>query len=376
MTKAEFLHNPYNRVHIDSPPPTRAPLALHRLLPGYTPTPLIAAPRLASTLGIGKVWVKDESSRLGLPAFKILGASWAVACALADRLGEDQLRYDSFGELVGRAAALRPLTLAAATEGNHGRAVARMAALLGFAARIFVPAGTAAARIEAIAGEGAAVTIVEGTYDDAVARAAAEAGPRCLVISDTAWPGYEDIPRHVIAGYSTIFYEIDDELQRRGEGGPDVALVQIGVGALAAAVVRHYRRVDQGQMTNDERPRTKDQRPGKIVGLQSLVLRPTIVGVEPARAACVLASMRAGRIVSIPGPHDSIMAGLNCGTPSLVAWPVVSSGIDLFVAIEDKRAIEAIRALAADGLVAGETGSAGAGGLIEICAGPHLPSKD
>jgi diaminopropionate ammonia-lyase len=318
------------------------PLPFHRLLPGYATTPLIEAPGLAAKLGVAQVLVKDESQRMGLPAFKILGASWAVARALGRRLGAD-LSGASFAELVARVAPLRPLTLAAATDGNHGRAVARMAALLGLDAHILVPAGTAQPRVDAIAGEGARVEVVDGTYDDAVARSAALAGPRCLVISDTSWPGYEDTPRDVIAGYATIFREIDAELAARGAAPPEIIFVQVGVGALAAAVVRHYRQRSHA---------------------------PIIVGVEPERAACVLASLEAGRIVSIPGPHDSIMAGLNCGTPSLVAWPDVSRGLDLAMAIGDERAGEGMRALARDGVVAGETGAAGAGGLIDLCTAP------
>jgi diaminopropionate ammonia-lyase len=109
---------------------------------------------------------------------------------------------------------------------------------------------------------------------------------------------------------------------------------------------------------------------GRAIRPSSIVSRPAIIGVEPTRAACVLESMRAGRIISIPGPQDSIMAGLNCGTPSPVAWPEVSSGIDLFIAIEDEQAREAMRALARDDVVAGETGAAGAGGLIDLCTAP------
>jgi diaminopropionate ammonia-lyase len=241
---------------------------------------------------------------------------------------------------------LRPLTLATATDGNHGRAVARMAALLDLGAHIFVPDGTAQARIEAIAGEGADVTVVDGTYDDAVALAARQAGERCIVASDTSWPGYEEFPRRVIDGYSTILREVDAQLAAQAERGPDLVLVQIGVGALAAAVTRHYRRPD-------------------------LDVQPLVVGVEPTRAACALTSIWAGRIVSIPGPHDSIMAGLNAGTPSPVAWPVISTGIDLFVAVEDERAREAMRLLAAERVTAGETGAAGLAGLLGLLTGPE-----
>jgi len=326
------------------------PLDFHRGLPGYAPTPLRDARTVAAAVGAERVWVKDESSRLGLPAFKVLGASWAVYRVLCKRLGREPEWHD-LDELRTAFAPLGPLTVAAATDGNHGRAVAHMAALLGLDAQILVPAGTAQARVDAIAGEGAAVTVVDGSYDDAVARSAALAGPRCLVISDTSWPGYEDTPRDVIAGYATIFHEIDAALAQRDQPPPDLVFVQVGVGALAAALVRHYRQ--RSNVATSERSNA-----------------PAIVGVEPDRAACVLASLQAGQIVAIPGPHDSIMAGLNCGTPSLVAWPAVSGGIGMLMAIPDDRAREGMRALAADGVVAGETGAAGAGGLIDLCAAP------
>lgn len=331
-------------------PPTRAPLAFHRRLPGYAPSPLVEVPAIASKLGVGRLWVKDESSRLGLPAFKILGASWAVYRALAERLGAEPEPWEDLAALRARLvpggdAANPPLTLVAATDGNHGRAVARMAALLGLAAEILAPAGIAPARIAAIAAEGARVTVVDGSYDEAVARSAALADDRHLVISDTSWPGYEAVPRRVIEGYSTILWEIDDELARRGEPGPDLVVVQIGVGAFAAAVTRHYRR------------------PG-------VAPAPRIVGVEPEDAACLLASMRAGAITLVPGPHRSIMAGLNAGLPSLIAWPVLSAGVDLFAAIGDERAREAMRLLAASDVAAGETGAAGIGGLLELLTGP------
>lgn len=341
---ARVFRNPAAGRSVDPAPVPRGPLEFHRRLPGYSPTPLIKADSIASALGVGEVWVKDESNRLGLPSFKILGASWAAYRALVDRLGRDPGPWRTPGDLAVRLAPLRPLALATATDGNHGRAVARMAALLGFEARIFVPAGTTAARIEAIRGEGAAVWVVEGDYDDAVARAAREAGERCLVVSDTSWEGYDRVPRWVIEGYSTIFHEADEQLAAQGGGWPDLVAAQIGVGALAAAVVHHYRRPGRGKVCR-------------------------IAGVEPVGAACALAAMEAGRIVRIPGPHRSVMAGLNCGAVSKVAWPALAAGIDLFVAIEDDRACEAVRRLAGAGIVSGESGGAGLGGLLELLTG-------
>jgi diaminopropionate ammonia-lyase len=344
-TAGEVVVNPAARAAAATAPP-RAPLALHRRLPGYAVTPLHDTPTLASANGVAKVWVKDESSRLGLPAFKLLGASWAAYRALVARLGRDPAPGADIDELRRAFAPLRPLTLATATDGNHGRAVARMAALLGLDADVYVPRGTAAARVAAIEGEGARVTVVDGDYDHAVAAAAGTAGDRRLAIQDVGWPGYEQVPSWVVEGYATIFWEVDDQLAAAGEAGPDVVVVPVGVGGLAAAAVRHWRHQD---------------RRGP----------PRLLGVEPLAAACVLRSLEAGRIVTVPGPHDSIMAGLNCGTPSLVAWPLLRAGLDAVVAVADERARQAMRDLAGAGVVAGETGAASLAGLAEATGGPH-----
>lgn len=348
MTARVFYNSDRDRSRVVSAlsAPSRSPLAFHQRMKGYSPTPLISAPEIARLLGVGEVLLKIESSRLELPAFKILGASWAIYRALNTRIQCALDSWQTFDEFVQRLAPLPPLTLAAATDGNHGRAVAHMARLLGFQARIYVPAGTAQARIDGIVSEGAHVEVVNGTYDDAVVRSAQDASERCLVISDTSWAGYEDVPRWVMDGYSTIFWEIEDELARRGEKGPDLILVQVGVGALAAAVVDHY-----------QQPTRKSQ--------------PAIISVEPAHAACMLAAMEAGEIVTVPGPHDSIMAGLNCGRASIVAWPLCSPGIDAFIGIDDERAREAMRLLGEAGIVAGETGAAGLAGLLELLLGPE-----
>jgi diaminopropionate ammonia-lyase len=324
--------------------PDREAFDFHRKLPGYRPSPLVEAPSIAARLGVGTVWVKDESSRLGLPAFKVLGTSWAVYRALLRRIGGSVATWDTFDDLRDRFAPLKPLTLVAATDGNHGRAVARMARLLGLAAHILVPRDMTRARIEAIAGEGAEVTVVDGSYDAAVARSARLASDSALVISDTAWEGYTEIPRWIMAGYTTILRELDEQLARRGDTRVDLATVQMGVGGLATAVVWHYRRPE-------------------------LAEKPGIVGVEPLAADCVLESARAGHIVEVPGPHHSIMAGLCCGLPSPVAWPVISKGIDVCVAIDDGWARAAMRELAQAGVVSGETGAAGLAGLLALLSG-------
>jgi diaminopropionate ammonia-lyase len=328
-----------SRTHASQAPD---PVAFHQSMPGYAPTPLVSASELATLVGVASLVVKDQSRCFGLPAFKIVGASWAVNCALSELLGLPPAA--TFASLAVRARSLRPLKLVTATDGNHGRAVAHMAALLGLDATIYVPRGTVPARIDAIRGEGARLEVVDGPYDDAVARAAQDAGPRCLIVSDTSWPGYETTPRAVIAGYATIMHEIDAQLAALGAPRPDVVLVQNGVGALAAAVGAHY---------------------GGAHG-------PVLVAVEPVDAACMLESLAADRIVSVPGPHRSIMAGLNCGTLSMVAWPVLRSTFQLCITVDDDRARRAMRLLAHAGVESGESGASGLAGLLALREAPEF----
>jgi diaminopropionate ammonia-lyase len=271
--------------------PGEGPYEFHRRLPGCAPSPLREADVLAAEFGLERLWVKDESLRFGLPAFKVLGASWATYRALDRRLravtGSGFGRWYDLADLSSAVEPLRPLTLTCATDGNHGRAVAHMARRLGLEALIYVPLVMSEARRDAISGEGAQVVEVDGTYDDAVRLAALEQTPDRLVIADTSWPGYEDVPRWVIDGYSTIIREIETHATEHNVTAPDLVVVQIGVGALAASVIAAVRR---------------------WLGESVFIL-----GVEPTQAASTLASLEAGRLVQIPGPHDSIMAGLNCG---------------------------------------------------------------
>jgi diaminopropionate ammonia-lyase len=350
----------------------REALRLHQCLPGYEVTPLVDLPSIAESLGISRLMVKDESSRLGLPAFKVLGASWAVLRALEEHFGATLARemysVDGIrGWIRSLASTSGILTLAAATDGNHGRAVAYMARVLGLHAHIFVPRGTTEARIAAITGEGAEVSVVNGTYYDAVRRAQGSAGKDTLVIADTeakakakadaeAGPGGSThlTPKWVVEGYSTIFAEVDDQLERLSADDPDVVVVQMGVGALAAATLRHYK----GLAISTGEP---------VPSTGALRRRHTrVVGVEPDTAACVLASLQAGKPVVVPGPHDSIMVGLNCDTPSPVAWPSLLAGLDAAIAVDDAAAIQAVRHLYRSGLVSGETGAAGLAGMEQI----------
>jgi diaminopropionate ammonia-lyase len=372
VPRLEVLRNPLRGAVPPRPPRTPwRPSQLHQRLPGYAETPLIDLPGLAAELGVSRLMVKDESSRFGLPAFKMLGASWAsyqaLQALLVERTGEAIDLFTSVEQLEHLLSPLHPLALASATDGNHGRAVARFAAWVGLGARIFVPDGTSPARIAAIESEGATCTVVDGTYEDAVARAAQEAGDDCLVISDTSWPGYETVPLWVIEGYQTIFDEIAHQSIDTDRPPPTHVVVPIGVGALAAAVAQHYRLSDS---PSGETGRENARNPAtKMPNSLERQPEPVLVGVEPDTANCVMASARAGHLVAVPGPHRSVMAGLNCGMASPVAWPWVSAGFDWFVAGGDDLATTGMCHLADRGVVSGESGAATVGALAALAAG-------
>ena len=337
--------NPQVRQELRTPTPSPEPWVVHRKFPGYQPTPLRQLDDLARIAGVRAVHLKDESNRFGLPAYKILGASWATLRILERMLGSALEPWTNIDQLRERLEPLGRLKLITMTDGNHGRGVARVARWLGYTAEILIPWGTAQARIEGIESEGAIVTVVEGTYDDAVERAASSVAPGVILVSDHGWPGFEEVPSWVAEGYETIFLEIERQIADQQIAQPDLVLVQIGVGTLASAVVAHYRA--EGRATF-----------------------PTLVGVEPTGAACALHSIEAGKPVMLhAGADASIMAGLNCGTPSTAAWPALEDGIDAYLAIEDERAREAMRLLAAAGVVAGESGAASTGGLLELMKG-------
>lgn len=321
-----------------APPPATAPREqLHRFLPRFATTPTVDAASLATAWDVARVMVKDESARLGLGSFKVLGASWAVYRMLLRATGlPESTPLPDFDR-----HSVPDVRLVTATDGNHGRAVAHVARLFGLAADIFVPADTIAARIEAIRGEGARVTVVDGDYDDACAAAAAALSGDGWLVSDTTWPGHADGARWVVDGYSTMLTEIDEVL---APAAVDLVVVPVGVGSLAAAVVRHY-----------------CSRTGP---------RPRVVGVEPVDAACVGRSLAAGRVVQTPGPHGTVIAGLNCGIPSGVAWPLLAPTLSATVAIDSTDAESAMRRLLDVGVRAGATGAAATAGAEALLTDP------
>jgi diaminopropionate ammonia-lyase len=324
------------------PAPAEA-LAFHAGLPGYAATPLAELPALAGELNVARLFVKDESARLGLPAFKALGAFWAIAQVLAARAGLPGPL--TLGALQA-AAAGHDLTLVTATDGNHGRAVARFAALLGLRAHVLVPQVIPAAAVAQIAAEGATVTTVAGSYDDAVGQAARTAAGdgTAVLVQDMAWPGYAEVPARIVEGYGTMPAEVDAQLASAGAARPDLVVVPAGVGSLAQAVITHYR------SRAPEHP-------------------AAVLCVEPDAAACVLASLVAGRPLSISTGATN-MAGLNCGTPSSLAWPFLRDGLDAAVAVRDDAAARAVADLGDLGVSSGPSGAAALAGARAALTGP------
>ncbi|CDX40135.1 2,3-diaminopropionate ammonia-lyase [Mesorhizobium sp. SOD10] len=309
----------------------------------HAETPLHALPALAGELGIGTLHVKDEGKRLGLGSFKALGGAYAVM----------HLVLEEAGRRLGRAVAVEELhkpevkaiaaqmTFACATDGNHGRSVAQGAGLVGAHSVIFVHSGVSNERVAAIARFGAKMVRVAGDYDQSVreaARVAAERG--WTVVSDTSWPGYERIPGLVMQGYTVI---VREALRRLPEP-PTHVFLQAGVGGFAAAVAGHL-----AIMLGED--------------------RPTVIVVEPARAACVYETAKAGRPVTIAHSKPTVMAMLECYEPSLVAWRVLSRIGDAFMTVDEEDAVSVMNRLARPSgndpaIVSGESGGAGLAGLI------------
>lgn len=298
--------------------------AFHRALPDYAETPLVSLPTIATALDLKAVLVKDESSRLGLPAFKMLGASWAVKRALSER-GEDS----------GKPR------LVTATDGNHGRAVARMAKLLDLPATIVIPRGVSDKAIELIREEGASVQVLDLSYDDTVRRAAdvAEADDNAILIQDTSWPGYEEVPQWIVDGYATMFDEAADQAATLGMD-IDLVVVPAGVGSLAHAAVAFGR-----------------SRPGCMV-----------VTVEPTVAACISASLAADEMTSVVTGETS-MAGLNCGTPAYLAWPDLRVGLRGAATVDDSATEVAMAELADQDVDSGPCGAASLAALHAMATG-------
>ncbi|MGQ3293494.1 MAG: diaminopropionate ammonia-lyase, partial [Shinella sp.] len=289
--------------------------------------------------------------RLGLGSFKALGGAYAVIRLVLEKAGERLGRTVDIAALRAPevAAVARTMTFACATDGNHGRSVAQGAELVGARAAIFVHAGVSAERVAAIARFGAEMIRVDGTYDDSVreaARVAEEKG--WTIVSDTSWPGYERIPGLVMQGYTALVREA----LRALPAPPTHVFVQSGVGGIAAAVAGH-------------------------LALESGAARPVFTVVDPARAACLFETARAGHPVTIAHGEPTVMAMLECYTPSLVAWRILSRAADAFMTVDEEDAIAAMKQLANPiagdpAVVAGESGGVGLAGLMRAIADPAV----
>jgi diaminopropionate ammonia-lyase len=322
----------------------------HSQIPGYKISPLKSLHKLASMLGLGGIWVKDESQRLELNSFKVLGGSYAIYNVLRQKLGliDSELTLNDLRK-PGYRDKLGTLTFAAATDGNHGRGVAWAAEKLGHKCVIYVPRGTAQSRISAIEGYGAQVKVIDGNYDEAVERIWKDAKMNgWQVISDTAWQGYEEIPIWVMQGYATLFSESQEQLAAQGIIRPSHIFLQAGVGALAASGVAYYR---------------------SLFGDKA----PLVTIVEPTSTACLFESVRIGegKPYQIEGDLHTIMAGLSCGRPNPIAWDVLWDCAHVFISCPDFVAARGMRVYAVPlsedpFIVSGESGAVTLGVLTFI----------
>lgn len=315
--------------------------------PGYKPTPLHLLPKLAARVGIDAILYKDEAERFGLGSFKALGGAYAVFKLLRKSIREQKNATASSLDLTwGRYADLTSrITVTCATDGNHGRSVAWGAHTFGCRCVIYIPETVSVGRCQAIAAYGAEIRRFTGTYDDGVRRAAVDAAAQgWMVVSDTAYEGYTDVPRDVMQGYSLMV----EEALRQTSAVPSHVFVQGGVGGLAAGVCSYLW-----------------ERYGAA--------RPYFVIVEPEKADCFYRSAVAGRPTPAEGALDTIMAGLACGEVSPLAWRILETGADAFMTIDDEAAVDCMRLLAAgrfgdDPVVAGESAVAGLAGLLVASA--------
>lgn len=324
----------------------------HRSFPMYSPTPLVQLSDTAKVLGLGDIYVKDESKRFGLNAFKVLGGSYAIGCYLAEKLGKDinELDYETLRSCDTKAQLGEP-TFITATDGNHGRGVAWTATQFGMKSVVYMPKGSALERLENIKAAGADASITELNYDDAVRLASQHAAENgWALIQDTAWDGYEDIPLKIMQGYGTMGLEAYEQLPQK----PTHIFLQAGVGSMAAAMAALFSSVYKKE-------------------------KPIICIVEPNKADCLYRTALAddGKLHFVTGDMDTIMAGLACGEPCSIAWDVLSVCADFFISCPDYAAAKGMRILGnpagSDGrIISGESGAAAFGCVAEIMTDPKL----
>jgi diaminopropionate ammonia-lyase len=318
-------------------------------------TPLYSLPDLASELGVAQILVKDESQRSVLGSFKALGAPIALVRLILRQFPEQ--RFEAHGLLAGKySSALEDFTVISATDGNHGRALAAAAQSVGCRCVIVLHAHVSIEREQAIAAYGAEIVRISGNYDESVEEAATLAASNdWLVVSDTSYEGYEEIPRDVMQGYGTVAAEVVETFKGQHGAAFTHVLLQGGVGGLAAGIVSYL---------------------WELWGEN----RPTFIVVEPEQADCLYQSAVAGKAARATGSVDSVMAGLACGETSALAWKFLQPCVDFFMTIHDDEAVTAMRRLAAGSqrdlpVVAGESAVAGLAGLARIVASPSRTAE-
>ena len=326
----------------------RAGLALERISnwPGYQVSPLHNLDGLAARCNVGRIHYKDESARFGLKSFKALGGSYAVAQQLLKEIarvsGEQPTMDDLFQKK--HIDIVRKLTVATATDGNHGRSVAWGAQMFGCACVIYIHADVSAARENTMSNLGADVRRIDGNYDDSVREVAAAAAENdWIVVSDNSYDGYIEIPKDVAAGYTVMLSETAEQL---GGHIPTHIFIQGGCGGLAATVCGYF-----WERWGEQRPR--------------------LIVVEPEQANCLQQSVLTGKMTVVDGKLETLMAGLACGEVSLLAWEILATGADDFLTLPEEMVPISMRALARseDGdtsIEAGESAVAGVGALIAL----------
>lgn len=319
----------------------------HKSYPMYKETPLVDLKEQAEYLGVSKILVKDESHRFGLNAFKVLGGSYAIGKVVAEKLNIE-LSELPFERLISDEIRLKlgEVTFITATDGNHGRGVAWTANQLKQKAIVYMPYGTVEERVKNIEREGAKVIVHDGNYDDAV-RCANELAEKkgYVMVQDTAWDGYEDIPRWIMQGYMTLAWEMYTEMEKNNII-PTHVFLQAGVGSFAAAVT--------GFLAN----MYKDN-------------KPFITIVEPSTVACIYESAKANERVLIGGNYETIMAGLACGEPNTFGLKVLLDYADNFISATDEFAAYGMRVFGNPKgtdkkIISGESGAASFGVISKI----------
>jgi len=324
----------------------------HNSFPIYQKTPLVSFQNTAKELGLGNIFIKDESFRFGLNAFKVLGGSFAIGNFMAQKMGRGIDAF-TYNDLISEETRndLGEMTFVTATDGNHGRGVAWTAKTLKQKAVVYMPKGSAIERLENILAEGAEASITNMNYDDAVRFAHRQAEEKgWIMVQDTAWKGYEDIPLWIMQGYGTMAYEAYTQMKEK----PTHIFLQAGVGSMAGAITAFFAAIYKEDS-------------------------PIITIVEPNKADCIYrtAEARDGKLHYVTGEMDTIMAGLACGEPCNIGWEILKEYGDNFISCPDYVAAQGMRILGnptkGDGrIISGESGAVTFGIVGEIMRNPHL----